>query len=253
MRRRVLIALAALVLAGISGVAMTLYARGVDQRAVDGRQAISVLLATKKIKAGTTGAEIRKQKLVRTVVMPAETVPEGTLNALGADLDRLELSADLAPQQLVMRGLFGVAGTTSAATVGVPDGQLGISVEVSMAPGVAEKVAEGDRVTVFVTYPKGGSPDSQKTRVLLPAATVISITSGQPSDVTPAPTSTSRAASSRAAQSYPATLAVNQADATRLVHAAQTAELYLGLLGEGTEVTPSAAVDYGSLWPKGNS
>jgi pilus assembly protein CpaB len=252
MRRRVLIALAALVLAGISGVAMTLYARGVDQRAVDGRQAISVLLATKKIKAGTTGAEIRRQKLVRTVVMPAETVPEGTLNALGADLDRLELSADLAPQQLLMRGLFGVAGTKSAATVGVPDGRLGVSVEVSMAPGVAAKVAEGDRVTVFVTYPKGGSPDSQKTRVLLPAATVISITSGQPSDVAPAPTSTSRA-SSRAAQSYPATLAVDQADATRLVHAAQTAELYLGLLGEGTEVTPSAAVDYGSLWPKENS
>ncbi|MFI5936851.1 Flp pilus assembly protein CpaB [Actinoplanes sp. NPDC051494] len=248
MRRRILIALAALVLAGLSGVSMLLYARGVDQRAVDGRRAVSVLLADKRIAAGTTGAEIKRLKLARTVVMPAETVPEGTLDVLGADLDRLRLTADLAPQQLLMRGLFSSADPGSASTVGVPDGQLGVSVEVGMAPGVAAKVASGDRVTVFVTYPKGQPPGAQKTRVLLTAVTVISITSGQPSDVRP---TTSTTKSSAAGRTYPVTLAVDQQDATRLVHAAQTAELYLGLLGAGAEVTPSAAVDLDSLWPKG--
>ncbi|WP_305789199.1 Flp pilus assembly protein CpaB [Symbioplanes lichenis] len=244
MRRRILIALAALVLAGLSGVSVALYARGVDQRAVDGRQAVSVLLAKQRIPAGTTGADIRAKGLAREVVMPVETVPEGALKTLSTSLDDLRLSSDLAPDQLILRGQF---AAREAATVGVPKGQLGVSIEVTMAPGVAEKVAAGDRVTVFVTYPRGVQPGSQKTRVLLPAATVISITTGQPSDVRPAPTSTRASATTR---SYPATLAVGQADATRLVHAAQTGEVYLGLLGEGTQVTPSTAVDLDSLWGK---
>ncbi|AGL14852.1 Flp pilus assembly protein CpaB [Actinoplanes sp. N902-109] len=249
MRRRVLIVLAALVLAGLSGVSMLLYTRGVDQRALDGRRAVRVLLATERIPAGTTGAQIRSEKLARTVVMPAETVPDGAMDRLDPALDRLRLTTDLAPQQLVMRGLFSAASGNSTATVGVPEKQLGISVEVSMAPGVAEKVAAGDRVTVFVTYPRDARASEQQTRVLLPAATVISITSGQPTDIRPMPTST-RSARTSATDTYPVTLAVDQEDATRLVHAAQTAEIYLGLIGAGAQVTPSAAVNYDSLWPK---
>ena len=82
MRRRVLIVLAALVLAGFSGISVLLYARGVDQRALDGRRAVSVLLATERIAAGTTGAQIRRQGLAKRVVMPAATVPEGALEEL---------------------------------------------------------------------------------------------------------------------------------------------------------------------------
>jgi pilus assembly protein CpaB len=246
MRRRVLIVLAALMLAGLSGVAILLYARGVDQRAVDARRAVPVLLAEERIPAGTTGAQIRRGKLARKVVMPAGSVPEGALTAVDGTLDSLVLTADLQSDQLLLRGQFGRANGNTAATVGVPDGKLAVSVEVTMAPGVAEKVASGDRVTVFVTYPKDAAPSEQKTRILLPAATVISITTGQPSDVKPT-TGSSRGGNSRA---YPATLAVDQDEAVRLVHAAQTGAVYLGLLGDTTKVSPSPGVDYDSLWPK---
>ena len=144
-----------------------------------------------------------------------------------------------------MRGLFGT-GAGGPAEVGVPDGQLGVSVEVTMAPGVAEKVAAGDLVTVFVTYPRDVKPSEQKTRVLLSAATVISINTGPPVDVTPSATANRRAADNR---SYPATLAVGQADAPRLVHAAQTGLIYLGLVGADPSPAPSTAVDYQNLWP----
>ncbi|AGZ39650.1 Flp pilus assembly protein CpaB [Actinoplanes friuliensis] len=247
MRRRILIVLAALVLAGLSGTALLLYARGVDQRAVDGRKAVSVLLAEERIPAGTTAAQIREKKLARTVVMPADSLPDDTVGSLDKSLDGLALSADLQPDQLLLRGQFSRPDTDSSAAVGVPDGDLGVSVEVTMAPGVAEKVAAGDKVTVFVTYPKDARPSDQKTRILLPDATVISITTGPPSDVTPAPTSTRN--NRAVAQSYPATLAVDQDDAVRLVHAAQTGSIYLGLLGETTKVSPSPGVDYDSLWP----
>ena len=247
MRRRVLIVLAALVLAGLSGMAVLVYARGVDQRAVAGKQGVWVLLAQDRIPAGTTGAQIRTGKLAQRVMMPRETVPEGSLTELDGTLDAQRLATDLAPQQMLMRGLFG-SGDGGPAEVGVPDGQLGVSVEVSMAPGVAEKVAAGDQVTVYVTYPRDLKPSEQKTRVLLPAATVISINTGPPVDVTPSPSSTTtrRASDSR---SYPVTLAVGQADATRLVHAAQTGLIYLGLVGAEPSPAPSTAVDYQNLWP----
>lgn len=248
MRRRILIVLAALVLAGLSGVSMLLYARGVDQRALDGRRAVTVLLADKAIKAGTTGAEIRRSGLAHPVVMPAGSVPEGALTGMDASLDALSLTSDLAPQQLLLRGLFGSGRTSSAAVVGVPVGQLAVTVDVALAPGVAQKVAAGDKVTVFATYPKGKPPQEQQTRVLLTSAMVISTSEGQPSDVTPTPTASKRSTQQQNRGSYPATLAVSPADAPRLVHAAQTTQLYLGLLGDGTAMSQGTAVDLDSLW-----
>lgn len=247
MRRRVLIVLAALVLAGLSAMSVLVYARGVDRRAVAGRDGVWVLLADGRIPAGTTGAQIRQKKLAERVLMPAETVPTGTLTSMDSALDKLRLSADLQPQQLLMRGLF--TGVDAAAGAGVPDGKLAVSIEVTMAPGVAEKVAAGDEVTVFVTYPKDLPPSGQKTRILLPRASVISISTGPASDVAPSPSPSKTSSTRTTSKTYPATLAVNQQEAVRLVHAAQTGLIYLGLVGAGTDVTPSSAVDYDSLWP----
>ena len=250
MRRRVLIVLAALLLAGLSAAAVAVYARGVDQRAVADRQPVWVLLAAKRIPAGTTYAAIRTGKLADRVRMPAESVPTGTLGTFDTALDTLRLTADLAPKQLLLRGQFTTGVTDSADAVGVPPGKLAVTVEVTMAPGVAEKVASGDQVTVFVTYPLGVPAEAQKTRILLPTATVLSITSGAPSDVTPSPSASSsaRRSSNTSAQSYPATLAVSQQDSVRLVHAAQTGLIYLGLVGARANVSPAPAVDYKNLW-----
>ena len=245
MRRRVLIALAALLLAGLSAAAVGVYARGADWRAVAARRPVWVLLAADRIPAGTTGAQIRSRKLAERVQMPAETVPAGTLGTLDASLNTLRLTADLAPRQLLLRGQFGTGAAKTADDAGVPDRKLAIAVEVTMAPGVADKVAEGDRVTVFVTYPRDQPASDQQTRILLPAATVLSITTGTPSDVTPSPSPSDWNAER---VSYPATLVVDQQDAVRLVHAAQTGLIYLGLAGAKASVSPAPAVDYSSLW-----
>lgn len=247
MRRRVLIVLVALVLGGLSAMAVLVYARGADRRAVADREGVYVLLAKDRIEKGTSGAQIRAGELAERVLMPAGTVPEGALEDFD-DVDRLRLSTDLAPDQMLMRGLFTDRfGDTTAAQAGVPNGKLAVSVQVSMAPGVAEKVTAGDEVTVFVTYPRNDPPSAQRTRVLLPSVTVISIATGPPSDVAPSPSASGRAGTRRA-DGYPATLAVDQDEATRLVHAAQTGSVYLALLGVDAPVTPSAAVDYNNMW-----
>jgi pilus assembly protein CpaB len=256
MRRRVLIVLVALVLGGLSAMAVLVYARGADRRAVAGREGVWVLLAHGKIPRGTSGEQIRTGKLAERVLMPAATVPEGALTDIDGRLDGKRLATDLLPDQMLMRGLFTDPGDVPAAQAGVPDGMLAISVAVSMAPGVAAKVTSGDKVTVFVTYAKDDPPSRQQTRVLLPEATVISIDSGPPSDVRPSPATSSRLSvsnrgGSRSADSYPATLAVDQSQATRLVHGAQTGLIYLGLIGAGASVAPSAAVNYDNIFSDG--
>src|SRR4051812_16210672 len=203
MRRRILIALTALVLAGLSAMALLVYARGVDRRAVAGRDAVWVLLAGRRIPAGTTGARIRDDKLFDRVLMPAETVPKGTLHAYDASLDGLRLTADLQPRQLLMRDQFGTQAPPSAARAGVPEGKLAVSIAVTMAPGVAEQVVAGDQVTVFVTYPKDQPPSAQQTRILLPGATVLSITTGPSGDVPPSPAATRRSGPADDTRTYP--------------------------------------------------
>ena len=78
-----------------------------------------------------------------------------------------------------------IAPVAFSASISAPEKPQSVSASVSwapmagggpwMAPGVAEKVTAGDTVTVFVTYPKDFPPSGQKTRVLLPEATVISV------------------------------------------------------------------------------
>jgi pilus assembly protein CpaB len=246
MRRRVLIMLAALVLAGLSAASVAVYAKGVDERAVAGKEAVWVLLATKRIPAGTTGARIRSEHLAERVQMPAASVPDGALTTIDSAVAAQRLDGDLAPQQLLLRGQFAPATEAGSAAVGVPAGQLAVSVEVTMAPGVAEKIAAGDQVTVFVTYPMGVAAGAQQTRVLLPNALVLSITTGAEGDVAPSPSPSRRG--TQPDSQFPATLAVSPKDSVRLVHAAQTGLLYLGLVGSRTVVSPAPAVDYSKLW-----
>ncbi|XVU21799.1 Flp pilus assembly protein CpaB [Actinoplanes sp. CA-054009] len=263
MRRRVLILLAALLLAGISGVAILAYAHSADRRALNGVKGVWVLVAKQRIPAGTKGADIKAKGLAERVLMPAQTVPEGTLTSWTSDLDRLVLSAPAERKQLLMRPLFQAATpSASASTRGftVPKGMLAVTVELSVPTQVAGNVVAGDRVAVYGTFPVTAQRAEDKTtRLLLPRAVVISIGEALAPDVTPQPTpapSASPSATSAAPGSsqeeyirYVATLAVDSEDAQRLVHAARTGLLYLAMLGPEATAVPGPGVDISGLFP----
>ncbi|XVV08998.1 Flp pilus assembly protein CpaB [Actinoplanes sp. CA-131856] len=265
MRRRVLILLAALLLAGISGVAILAYAHSADRRALNGVKGVWVLVAKQRIPAGTKGSDIRAKGMAERVLMPARTVPEGTLTSWTSDLDRLTLSATAERKQLLMRPLFQSAQpSASASTRGftVPKGMLAVTVELSVPTQVAGNVIAGDRVAVYGTFPASAqSSEEQTTRLLLPRAVVISIGEALAPDITPQPTPTpapsaslspsaTRAGTSQATYArYVATLAVDSEDAQRLVHAARTGLLYLAMLGPEATAVPGPGVDISGLFP----
>ena len=70
MKRSLIAALVAVVLAGIGCAAVLLYVRGAEQRALAGKDAVNVAIATKRIPAGTTGTRIRDGGYYEVVAMP---------------------------------------------------------------------------------------------------------------------------------------------------------------------------------------
>ncbi|WP_430787548.1 RcpC/CpaB family pilus assembly protein [Actinoplanes sp. G11-F43] len=264
MRRRVLILLAALLLAFVSGAAIIAYVRGADKRAVEGKQGVWVLIARERIPADTVGSDVKN--LTERILVPNETVPVGALTTWEAALDGLRLTAPLEKSQLLMRALFQKDGPAASGPrrYTVPTDMLAVTVALSVAPQVAGDVTAGDQVTVYGTcplQPDSDSPGPPKTRPLLPRAQVMVIGEAPEVDpTTPAPVVPSGSATPEPEETeddkqksgkyerYVVSLAVTPKDAQRLIHASKYCGLYLALLGATVKVTPGDGVDTKGLF-----
>ncbi|NJC84341.1 Flp pilus assembly protein CpaB [Planosporangium mesophilum] len=275
MKRSILAASVALVLAAVGCVAVLVYVGAADERALSGQKAVRVLVARKQIPAGTTGQAIKSGGYTEVVTVPAATVPADALGDIDASLAALAVTADLQPRQLLLRGAFDVPSVHNGG-LPIPDGMLAVSVSVRTPAQVAGYVRPGSTVAVFDTYAvaegkgSGGPVPSgdglatahdynQATRLLLPKVQILAIggrgTPGAQVGPQPAPSAsaTSGSGATSGGQSGDTTtvlvtVAVTQDQAQRLVHVAQTGALYMALLGNGTEAKPGPGVDNYSLF-----
>ncbi|GAA1820599.1 hypothetical protein HC028_11970 [Planosporangium flavigriseum] len=270
MRRSILAALVAIGLAAVGCVSVLLYVRAADNRVLAGQKAVQVLVTTKKIPAGTTAQAIRAGGYTELVTMPAATIPADALTSLDGTLLALAVTADQQPRQLLLRGAFDVPSIHSGG-LGIPDGMFAVSVSMRVPAQVAGYLQPGSWVAVFDTFNvatgKGGNVPAgdglstnhdynQATRLLLPKVQVLAIggrgTPGAMAGPQPSASSGASQTNGGAGQSESAmalvTVAVNQDQAQRLVHAAQTGNLYLALIGNGSEATPGPGMDNYSLF-----
>ncbi|MEV0720359.1 RcpC/CpaB family pilus assembly protein [Asanoa sp. NPDC050611] len=258
MNRRVIAVFAAVVIAAAGAVAVLLYARSADSRAVAGKAARTVLVAEKQIPAGTNGRALRDGGYLRQTRMPTETLPDDTLASVESELDNLVTTAVVQRGQLVLRTMFGTAVSRSGMVI--PDGKLAVSAKVKSAVFGPGTVRAGTRVAIFYTYtPQSASkPDevsggglerardvNSRTRVLLTDIEVISVgraADGEDGDA-PLPATTTESAD------IAMTFALDQRQAEILAHATALGGLLnVGLLGDASDVDPDRGVDNGSLF-----
>lgn len=255
MRRRVLILVAAFMLAAFSGVAVLAYASSADRRALNGRQGKWVVLATAAIPADTTLAAIRTRRLYRQVLMPAETVPSGALSKLDNTLDDLRLNAPLMPDQILMRRQFETVAVPSASpTFRIPPKRIAVSVALDVAAQVAGNVEAGAKVAVYCTSPiNAQAGQTVRTFVVLPSASVIASGESEWQDGTPTPIPTpgsvaaptvvpTQANPTETLKRYLVTLSVTQHESEMLILAAHVCYLHLGLLGPSATVTAPPSI-----------
>jgi pilus assembly protein CpaB len=255
MTRRIIGVFLAFVLAIIGTLLVFGYVQSVRASVSDGQEPIHVLIAKTRIPAGTSGARIRAQKMAADVIMPKSSVPDGVLSDLPVDLDKLVVTADVQTDQLLLRGMFGQAGKFSGG-LDIPEGMMAVTVAVLEPADVAQYVRPGSQVAIFGVakladpdFKKQTNEDNHITEVILARVTVLAIgnygdngqTASQAQDSAPLPAGNGTQASNALHASNIAinvTVAVNQDDATRLIHFSTNADLYLALLTDSSNVQP---------------
>ncbi len=252
MGRRVLVVLAAVVVALTGVMAVVVYARGADARAVAEQQPRTVYIAKLLVPAGTTAAEAVATGLIVPTQVAAKGLPLGALSTVDEATGKLLAMTDIAPGEFVVASRFGTTPLGQKA-IQVPDGQIAISLTLSDPARVGAFVSPGSRIVIYDTYvpavaaagataPAAGA---KQTRVLLDDVLVIAMGS---TTLTP-PAATDGQAQPAAAGAL-VTVALPPATAAKLVHGIQTGTLYAGLRGTDTKADLAQIVSDATLFSK---
>jgi len=254
MGRRILAISAALLLAIVGAALVFTYARGADQRAVEGQQPREVYVTTALIPSGTTLKDAERTKLIEKTTVPTKALPAGALARVNGSNSSLVSLADMAPGQYVLAEAFGTTPVGSKA-IQVPAGMMAISVELADPARVGKFVTPGSYITIFDTYglKKLGTDDATKqfndmefsaTSILLDKVLVIgmgesSLTSERSS--TKGSDGKKEEAESGSQPSFLVTVAVKPELGPRLVHGINSYTLYAGLHGSDVKVDPKSS------------
>ena len=246
MGRRVLAVLAAVVVALVGVVAMLLYVKGADSRAVAGQKPVDVFVAQQVVPAGTTAGDAVANGLMARTQVAAKAVPAGALTAVDDKTSKLLALNDIAPGELVLSSRFGTTPLGQKA-LQVPDGQVAVAVQLSDPARVGTFVTPGSHIVIYDTYSSaGGNGGAKQTQVLLDDVLVIAMGS---SSLTPVQGQQSQAQQSGTPTAL-VTVALPPDTAVKLVHGIQTGQLYLGLRGTDAKVQGTKAVTDTTLFAK---
>jgi pilus assembly protein CpaB len=255
MTRRILTIGVALVLAVVGAVGVLTYAHQADQRALSGMRAVSAYVATGPISAGTSAGTAVQQGLLVSQRFPASSVPADAVSSLTPSLSGLVLTGDLASGQLLLRPMLG-ANVTASSSLSIPAGMVAVTLQFCVQRAVANYVTPGSTVAIFNSFnmSTAGAPASCsgiqvkkfrdiRTRLVLSKVLVLAVgerdgagaTSLGPS-VAADPSPSSQSSSSAPSTIY-VTMAVQQADAERLIELGEVDVPYLALMTTASGAT----------------
>ncbi len=247
MRSRLLAIVLAAVLALAGAAAVLAYVRQANERAIAGLKTVDVIAAKGTISPRTSLGEAQREGLLTTETLPESSVPGDALRST-AGLSGLVFSATVQPAQLLLRPMLVPATQAAAASVlPIPTGMVAVTVQMCVQEAVADYITAGSDVAVFDTYVTGKAsppgrtcdvahtginPALMATRIVLTRASVLAV------GVSPAATGTSAGSASTVTDptstsvsgSVLVTLAVDQADAERLMSIDELGLPYMALL-----------------------
>jgi pilus assembly protein CpaB len=220
------------------------YVHKANTRAIEGMQAVTVIVAKTDIPSGTSAGAALREGMLASQKLPASSVPSDAVRSITSDLDPLVTSASMQSGQLLLRPTLVRAAQTTGG-VAIPPGMVAVTVQLCVQEAVAGYVHAGSSVAVFDTFPVKGAGMQRTcdvshqvpaftaigTQILLSKAEVLSVgiaPQSTPSTTTSPGTSALSSATSQGAELV--TLAVSQVDAERVIQVAETGMPYLALL-----------------------
>ncbi|WP_448624070.1 Flp pilus assembly protein CpaB [Geodermatophilus sp. URMC 64] len=237
--RRILAALAALVLALVGTVVLVAYVRGADARALAGVQTVSVLVVDQAVPAGTPGDQLAD--LVRAELLPAKAVAPGSVTDL-AELAGLVATVDLQPGEPLLAARFAAPDELRAAgTVDVPPGDQELSVLLEPQRAVGGRLAAGDTVGVYVSI-------EGSTHAVLHGVLVTQVQGAPAAAVTETAASEDSGASAPPSQSLMITFAVTAEEAEPIVFGMEHGTVWLSLEPDGADTSGTTVISPGNVY-----
>ena len=247
MKRRALTITLAVLLAVLGTGGVLAYVNHANARALAGQQAVTVLIAHQVIPAGTSAADAQAQGLLSTERLPSASVPADALAAITPGISSLVTNADVQPGQLLLRPML-VTSLQSTSGLAIPHGMLAVALQFCVPEAVAGHLQSGSQVAVFATTldgssssgnssltaqaacsgPHASSGQNVSTKLVLPKVTVLAVGPGTGGQSSSTSTSTSNSGSAQSAGLV--TVAVSQADASKLIQLTENGLPYLALL-----------------------
>lgn len=149
MKKRVVAAAMAAVLALLGVVVLVMWAQAADDRAYAGAKRQAVLLVKDAVGAGTKVSEMESS--LETRKLPVDAIPDGAVTDL-ASVEGLTTTTSLAPGEMLLASRLGKPGEKTSSATSVPAGLQEISVAVDTQHGVGGAVKAGDHVGVIGTF-----------------------------------------------------------------------------------------------------
>ncbi len=217
MQRRIIAAVAAVVLAGIGAVLLYSYVNTADARAMARLDTAQVLVVTKVIPAGTPGANVAP--FVTLKQFPKVAVVEGALTTT-ADLADLEATSDLQVGEQLLSSRFAKPNTDVSGVVEVPSNLQQMTVQLNPTRVMGTHIAPGDKVALYISV-----------EVNQVALTKLAFRDVLVTDVQGVPTAPSTGDDAEVAPSTDVlvTLAIAPKDGGQVVWGAEFGKIYLAL------------------------
>ena len=248
MKRRLLAALAALVLLVAGTLVLLAYVQGADARALAGARTTEVLVADQVIPEGTSAEALTA--MVRTEVLPQKAALDDRVTELG-ELAGQVATADIQPGEQLLAARFGEAEESGdTGTVPVPSGLQEVSVLLEPQRAIGGRLDAGDTVGVIVSL--GDGKQNGETGSVMHQILVTDVV-GAPvpvDDAADAETETASAGTSVPATSLMITLAVTAAQAEAVAYGMEHGSIWLSLENADADTGGTDLLDAGTIYTK---
>lgn len=243
MGRRTLLLIASVLVAAVGTALVAIYVRGAEERAESGASLVTVLVAKENVPAGTGARNLVDEQLVATdTVLRRQAAPDAFTSATQLQPlanEGLVNTGPILAGQVIQRAMFG--DSTEVTASGLEADQMRLAIQLNDPNRSAGFLQSGSDVAVFYTTGDGAG---QRTQLLLDKVRVLSVgaTVQRRSRSGSGSGDASAGATSATEDTVPTTIvsvAVNQAQAQKLIFSQQAGELYFAILQPGKKGDPA--------------
>jgi len=259
MNRRLMGAVAAVLLATFGTFVLVGYVKGAEDRAVAGEELVPVLVLKERVPAGTPADALRGK--FETEKVPAKVRNADAVNTLEALADRVT-AIDLLPGEQLTKARFVTRDLVHRGSVAVPEGMLEVTVSLEPQRAVGGVLRPGSSVAVLASFepfdvsseepvrlegqliPKGGqTPNS--THMILHK---VQVTNVQSEESFKATAKDKEATAPAPGDNLLVTLAVDAPSAERVVFAAEHGKVWLAIEPQSTPEAGTRVQTRGSIY-----